>query len=650
MAGAKWATFERFGSPMPDWDQWDAEALELIVPWFSGDHFVTHLFAPQNEHRIVLTKLQNLALVLANGQWDARLESVTNAMLHAALAAAFWLFACRWIAVRARAVQMAATNAAPSSHPSAWPALLSAALFVVTAALFGLPLAWQNILGGLHSVQYWLLGLSFVATVTLPFERPGSRGWWTGMVAAALALLAMGSGLLAAAVVVIVVIFRWCRREPTFGRAWLTLACCAVLIAIGLATRVEVPWHEKLKVTTAHDFFLSIVHSLQWPFQERSWAAAVLWLPWLIALGHVLLMQPASSISNATGRDDSGSVDAQNRAGQALVAVGGWVLVQIVATAWARGAGGGYPASRYMDTLAFGAMANAVALAWLLCAVPRSRLIRSGCGVAAVGWLVVLGWGLHEVADRNLRYELPDAKKYYVRGEGHLRRYLGTENPKQLAHPGIPFPSAEGLIDRLGRPAVRALMPLPIRAALPLAAAGSAGGFVENDARDAAPDNPPHAGISPATPPLDATKTWGSFGATSTVEWTSAPLATATRGWLKFETAGAVGESGVALELHDARTGAFLANVAPTRVPGDSWRAAYVRAPRGPFVVVARDADPQRWLAFSGPVEMGWLSYWAWQATRQGLLLVYTASGGALMLVAIAAWSGRQRRRARSSG
>jgi hypothetical protein len=65
---------------MPDWDQWDAEAGELFTPWFENDHFLTHLFTPHNEHRVILTKLQNLALVLLGGQWDSRLEAVTNAL------------------------------------------------------------------------------------------------------------------------------------------------------------------------------------------------------------------------------------------------------------------------------------------------------------------------------------------------------------------------------------------------------------------------------------------------------------------------------------------------------------------------------------------------------------------------------------------
>jgi hypothetical protein len=77
---------------MPDWDQWDAEALKLLVPWYEQDQFLSRLFEPHNEHRVVLTKLQNLALTVLNGQWDSRLFAVANALIHAALE---WLFGGR---------------------------------------------------------------------------------------------------------------------------------------------------------------------------------------------------------------------------------------------------------------------------------------------------------------------------------------------------------------------------------------------------------------------------------------------------------------------------------------------------------------------------------------------------------------------------
>jgi hypothetical protein len=150
--------------------------------------------------------------------------------------------------------------------------------------------------------------------------------------------------------------------------------------------------------------------------------------------------------------------------------------------------------------------------------------------------------------------------------------------------------------------------------------------------------------LSPQTPPLDDTSTWGSFATADAASgtkrtWKSKPLTASLGGWLKFETAGDLPSNAgaVRLQLFDAANGAVLAEVVPSRRPGNSWRAAYVPAPRVPFVVVATDASPTEWLAFSSPVEMGTLSYWAWQATRHGKLLLYGAAL-ATVLVTLLAW------------
>jgi hypothetical protein len=628
IVAAKWATFDKYGSPMPDWDQWDAEALELFIPWFEKDHFLQHLFHPHNEHRVILTKLQNLALVLISGQWDSRLEAVTNAMLHAALAVAFWGFGRRWVGARWRAP-----------------------LFLLIAALFGLPLAWQNVLGGFHSQQYWLLGLSFVAIALLPFARLWSTAWWLGVFTAVLSMGSMGSGFLAAAVVILVLGWRFWRGELRWRELWPTLTLMAALVIVGMLTRVEVDWHQKLKAKTAHDFFFSIVHSLQWPLRESHWAAAVLWAPWLLVAWSVLRAPPVAVTTTfsperfSERRDDS--VASPSRASQTIVALGGWVLVQIVATAYARGVGADYPASRYMDTLVFGATANAIALGWLLANADRTLWARIAHYAIGLAWLVTFGLGLHEVCERNFRHELPDAKKYYIKAEGHMRRYLATNDRKQLAYPDIPFPSADGLVERLARPSLRQLMPLPIRAPLEMTpdAAGAMGRFELNNGIDADPENPPRRGLSPKTPPLDYTPTWGSFGPVDADaeprSWKSAPLTATLGDWLKFETAGDLTShgDGVRLELQDAATGKMLATIAPTRVPGDSWRATYVRAPRAPFVVAATDRSRDEWLAFSAPVEMSHASYLAWQATKHGMLLLIIAGITTLIVAAACAMS-----------
>jgi hypothetical protein len=598
IVAAKWATFDRFGSPMPDWDQWDAEASALLVPWLEQDPaFLGHLFAAHNEHRVVLTKLQALALTVANGQWDARLEAVVNAMLHGLVACGLWGLAVR-----------------------RWAGLPLALVWVVLAVVTGLPLGWQNVLGGFHSQQYWLLGLSVAAVALLPFARAGSARWWAGTAAAALALFSMGSGVLAAAAAGGLVAVRWARRETSARDALATLAVASVVVGAGWLLRVKVPWHEEMQVRTVADFLASIVHSLQWPWREHAWAAVALWLPWtLVALGR---LRPRPRGETAGPRDDHALL---------VTGLGGWVLLQVAATAYARGAGGGYPASRYMDTLALGVVANAFALLHLH-AGARPRLVR-GLGLL---WLAVLTAGLPPLVRDTFGSDLRDARNYYRKAEGYLRRYLATGDAAHLILPDIPYPSVEGLVDRLTIPHLRALLPVPLRtpAAL-LPEDPAATGFRLNDARGWTTPEAPRQGLSPATPALDYGVTWGSHGpagAAALGTWRSAELPAPGLRWLRFETAGHPGAPGVALELRAADDDRVLGVVVPSREPGDSWRGAYVRAPAVPYRIAARDDSDGHWLAFSGPVEMGGLSHAAWQATKHAGTLLGIALAASLAL------------------
>ena len=119
VVGGRWAVINQFGTDLPQWDQWDAEGLHLLVPWFQHRFTLGELFLAHNEHRVVLTKLLNLGLTLANGQWDQRLEAVVNAALPGLVAVALYVFATRRLAGK-------------------W----HAPLFLVLAAGFGLP--WRG--------------------------------------------------------------------------------------------------------------------------------------------------------------------------------------------------------------------------------------------------------------------------------------------------------------------------------------------------------------------------------------------------------------------------------------------------------------------------------------------------------------------------
>jgi hypothetical protein len=89
-------------------------------------------------------------------------------------------------------------------------------------------------------------------------------------------------------------------------------------------------------------------------------------------------------------------------------------------------------------------------------------------------------------------------------------------------------------------------------------------------------------------------------------------------------------------------SGRVLDSIVPSKVPGNSWRTAYVRAPREPACLVARTDRPAHWFAFSEPVAMSAVSYHAWRLCRQGQTLVAAAGFIALALAATAVYRRRR--------
>jgi hypothetical protein len=599
--GARWAVVDRFGSDLPEWDQWDAEGLHSLVPWFERTGFLAELVRAQNEHRVVVTKLVNLGLTLANGQWDQKLECTVNAMFPAMIALGFYFLAAR-----------------------VFPARRQVFLVLLLMAAFGLPLSWQNIVSGFHSQQFFLLGFSAAAIALLPNSRPGSTGWVLGALSAALALWSMASGLLAAAVVTGLVALRIARGRAAWRAQLPTLGLCAVLVGIGLLSQVTFAPHEVLKAHTARDFALTVVRALQWPASSMEVFAILYWLPWCRLAWRVCRRPGISGAPREAGFEGLGLT---------LLGLGAWVLLQLLATAYARGAGGPSPASRYIDTLAFGQVVNGLSLAWLWRAGDAGLRPRLGLALLSLAWSVAFAWGAGMQTAQSLSTDLPQTRGHFARAEQNVHDYLATGDEGFLFRPDIPYPGGSSLLVRIRIPVLRNLLPGSVRPPIFLKGAPGSTGFAEGS-------------FPPPTPTPVHLGSWGSSPAGNSDHfrsWESEPIVAHGRGYLRFEVAGHAGEAGVLLELEDAVTHARLADLRPAKVPGFAWRSVFVPEPSVPFIVAARDGGSNEWLAFTDPVEIGPLSYRAWRVARSG---AWIAGLALLATVALAAFAVSPRKQA----
>jgi hypothetical protein len=632
--GFRWALVDRFGRSLPELDQWDAEARQILEPWYSGDHSLSNLFHAHNEHRIVPTRLVALGLTIANRQWDQRLEAVVNACIPAAIAVCFLLLASRNLSRRSTAVN----------------GLLLAIAF---SGLF----SWENAIHGFHSQQWYLILFALGALCWLPFRRPKQATWWLGLAAAALSLVAMGSGPMAAfACAAVVLVQAWRERSISWVAA-VTVLLCAALFALGVHIRVVVAGHYFLQAHSFATFWWAAMRGLGWPVFEAGWGytALLFWVPWAVVAVRILRRRPATQFNLL------------------LFVLGLWVLMQVAAMAYARGGSAPPPAPRYIDTFFLGLITNALCLAVLVDGGLHSvagggdpgspAFDTAGAGVNAPGysdpagdhgtvgkrrlWLLLAGaWTLLLVI--GLCYQLRDVvpgqlkdlPRFYGYAESNTRFFLASGDEAFLRHPEIPYPDAASLAEVLRMPPIRRLLPASVRLPLALTTAATTG-FADADTRG--PQNQPpypkeNDGLSPNTAPLDEARFHGSYGAEPAV-WRSQPVSSPVRGWLQFLVAGDLGRTGLSLTLSDPTTGRVLATVKPDHVPGEGWHNAFVRAPSGPFVVEARVDRPNAWFAFADPVEMGRWSHAAWRATRWAGTI--TLAAGLIFLVALMAeaWS-----------
>jgi hypothetical protein len=413
--GASLMVIDPFSFSRPFWDQW-FEGMGLFEPFRRGSLSWAVLFAPHNEHRILPSRLEAIALFALDGFWDNRVQATANAVLHALTATGV-----AWVLLRRLPLGLAV------------PSVLGLGL------LWSLPLARENIVWGFQSQFYWLLLFALLALWLLTDSEERPAGWFLGWFCGLLALLSLGDGpLVPVALLGALGLECWRQRDRlrTLGRP-LTLAAALLVLGLWLAGGGQ---DQGLRPHSLRDFFTSAGRVLAYPFSNDPWVALPVWAPWVSWL--VTRLRSPTSWS---------SLD------RFLAALGLFVLLHAPAIAFARGLGGAGPATRYFDILALGLVANLVGLFRVLAPTSRRWAVP-----VMVGWCAMVGVGVRAVSLKMWKDELPASRIASLHQDWALEAYGVSGDPQFLRvsrGSDLPYPDAAGIERFYAEPFIRAILP-----------------------------------------------------------------------------------------------------------------------------------------------------------------------------------------------
>jgi len=561
---AKLWFIHRSGTSLPYCDQWDAEAAGTFIPWFEGRFHLADFFNAHGQHRIFFTRTCNLCLMLLNGQWDNRLECVFNAVVHS-----FGIAALGWILASLLGRRL-------------WPAIWLPLLLILV-----LPFNWENTLWGFQSQFYFLAFFSLLAIWLLGANRPLSPRWWLGVVAAVASLFTMASGFLGAVAVAALILLDVQRKRCSRRSSLPTLAACALVVVFGLLLKPNLASAYVFLAHTPGEFLESLSRNLAWPWINTP----------IFALFNLF---PIAVLAWVWWRSDARS----STADRMVLGMGLWVFLQAAAIAYARGAGGKPPVSRYMDTFSFIFVADFLSIALLL-SRHRAKLLMPAFFAAAFAlWALCSAAGLVWLTHHAWRDEIPDQEFCQRVRLERMREFQAAGDISLLGLPGdcfyLPIVEQSQLLRNTN---IQTILPACLRAPLRITPATVSSAFFPNGAALTDPDPPTetcwgsHAGRGS-----------GAIGTFESLLVDKSPLP-----YLEIPVAGDLGQPGLALELVDSAA-SHTNTIRPPQIPGGQWLDVAVPAPVGPFKLIARSDTGTGWFAFKDPRPLGRLSFWAGRA------------------------------------
>jgi hypothetical protein len=543
----------------PFWDQWNAEGENLLLPYAECSLSWSQMFALHNEHRVFFTRLLALDLIAANGQWDPRLEQVVNAAVHASTAVL--LAAILWLAHKRRRLDL---------------------VVLVCGVVFAVPFGWENTLVGFQSSFYFFVLFSILA-LWLTTYPAGTTPWATGWICATCALFTIAGGLVTIGVIVGMTLLSVIDEPHRWRSELATLFVATGVLALGVVTASPpIAAHAPLRAHSAKEFLAAFTANLAWPWRETAVAGIAVWLPVV-----VLVIALVRRRLRTTPLD------------RLVVGLAAWVVLNAVAVAFGRGSGGGATASRYMDLLSIGIVANAMALPSLLDDVKGRQVARRIVHGTLVVWLVfVIGGIIH--LERRTSSDLENYRQFWAAQATNVRKFVLDHDRAAFTAKrpliDLPYPDPGTLVRLLENPAFRRVLPATLREPLKVEPRAMSG--------DAFVTSSPMARGMPQDPLVSAWWSLSTKGRSAEGEFDSRPLACQSTGRLKFLVAGYLGWENQYLALRTVNERRDTP-VHPVRLAREDWADAVVPCPSGPFEIVAIDKSPDSWFSFREPVEVG---------------------------------------------
>lgn len=570
-----------FGSTVPYWDEWDAEAVYTLIPWFDGNLSLSTLIAPHNEHRLFFTRIFSLILLILNdNQWDPLVQMVFCAGLATLNAIVLALILKKLLGARG----------------------YNTTLFAV--ALLGIiPFAAENVVWGLQINWYFFNLFSLLAFWGVLLHREGSWQWWWGIFCTFCTYFSLVSGIFVAAILLFVKSYLWLVDRKHRESYLISIVALGVLLLIEIALFSDSVGHAALRhqAAAAHGFwnlfFELLGKYLAFPFTRLPYISIVIYLPILLLSLTVIFQRRAPNPLELFS-----------------LTLGGWVILQTTAMVYGRL---WIPevSSRYMDILALGTVANLMALYALYDLLPPryNRLVQ----IYGILWAVVWCGTLTLLVEITPFLQAKQIEKAdFLR---NVRNYLASNSISTLQNVPIPYPIPQRLVDILANQKLRASLPVSLQVPK----------LLESEKNDNifAPDQ-----IPPGMAKYPNEAVWGSAGLTTSGTFISAPM-TVKQSYLQIPLSGYLGTPGLRLEL--VVDGKPPLVITPPKLIRETWENYYVRTPTEPFRIVATDQEINSWFAFATPRGVGILSFWTIQLLNYANYWLYGSLG---MLLALIFW------------